>query len=154
MQGQKTQANGPRRPGRHREKSIIRRSPVWIPLAREIGHLFSGLACFDDLSCITSLYDWRKLERVNGIEPSSSAWKAVALPLSYTRKCQNFWQISWSPSCCPPSGPPAGRISILLRALSFACLGSSYPSLRVRASRPSKAIGAKGRVHNNEGTLS
>ena len=25
------------------------------------------------------------LERVNGIEPSSSAWKAVALPLSYTR---------------------------------------------------------------------
>ena len=27
----------------------------------------------------------RKLERVKGIEPSSSAWKAVALPLSYTR---------------------------------------------------------------------
>ena len=27
-----------------------------------------------------------RLERVNGIEPSSSAWKAVALPLSYTRK--------------------------------------------------------------------
>jgi hypothetical protein len=26
-----------------------------------------------------------KLERVKGIEPSSSAWKAVALPLSYTR---------------------------------------------------------------------
>src|SRR5262245_31940916 len=28
----------------------------------------------------------RRLERVNGIEPSSSAWKAVALPLSYTRE--------------------------------------------------------------------
>ena len=27
----------------------------------------------------------RRLERVKGIEPSSSAWKAVALPLSYTR---------------------------------------------------------------------
>jgi hypothetical protein len=27
----------------------------------------------------------RMLERVKGIEPSSSAWKAVALPLSYTR---------------------------------------------------------------------
>jgi hypothetical protein len=27
----------------------------------------------------------KRLERVNGIEPSSSAWKAVALPLSYTR---------------------------------------------------------------------
>lgn len=26
-----------------------------------------------------------ELERVEGIEPSSSAWKAVALPLSYTR---------------------------------------------------------------------
>src|SRR5690606_8493846 len=26
------------------------------------------------------------LERVKGIEPSSSAWKAVALPLSYTRE--------------------------------------------------------------------
>jgi hypothetical protein len=26
-----------------------------------------------------------KMERVKGIEPSSSAWKAVALPLSYTR---------------------------------------------------------------------
>jgi hypothetical protein len=26
------------------------------------------------------------LERVSGIEPPSSAWKAVALPLSYTRE--------------------------------------------------------------------
>jgi hypothetical protein len=30
----------------------------------------------------------RGLERVKGIEPSSSAWKAVALPLSYTRLIQ------------------------------------------------------------------
>ena len=28
----------------------------------------------------------RKLERVKGIEPSRPAWKAGALPLSYTRK--------------------------------------------------------------------
>jgi len=28
---------------------------------------------------------YRKLERVKGIEPSSSAWEAAALPLSYTR---------------------------------------------------------------------
>ena len=27
----------------------------------------------------------KTLERVKGIEPSSSAWKAIALPLSYTR---------------------------------------------------------------------
>jgi hypothetical protein len=31
------------------------------------------------------------MERVKGIEPSSSAWKAIALPLSYTR---------FAPSCC------------------------------------------------------
>jgi hypothetical protein len=29
--------------------------------------------------------DTCEVERVKGIEPSSSAWKAVALPLSYTR---------------------------------------------------------------------
>jgi hypothetical protein len=28
----------------------------------------------------------KKLERVKGIEPSSLAWEAKALPLSYTRK--------------------------------------------------------------------
>jgi hypothetical protein len=28
------------------------------------------------------------MARVKGIEPSSSAWKAVALPLSYTRGAQ------------------------------------------------------------------
>jgi hypothetical protein len=32
----------------------------------------------------------KTLERVNGIEPSSSAWKAVALPLSYTRAARVF----------------------------------------------------------------
>jgi hypothetical protein len=34
------------------------------------------------------------LERVKGIEPSSSAWEAAALPLSYTRiasSCQPLW---------------------------------------------------------------
>jgi hypothetical protein len=33
----------------------------------------------------------RKVERVKGIEPSSSAWKAVALPLSYTRLFDSFF---------------------------------------------------------------
>src|SRR6201996_8107262 len=28
----------------------------------------------------------RRLERVDGIEPTSSAWKAAALPLCYTRR--------------------------------------------------------------------
>jgi hypothetical protein len=30
-------------------------------------------------------HKWLVLERVKGIEPSYSAWKAAALPLSYTR---------------------------------------------------------------------
>jgi hypothetical protein len=30
----------------------------------------------------------KSLERVKGIEPSYSAWKAAALPLSYTRARQ------------------------------------------------------------------
>lgn len=30
------------------------------------------------------------MERVEGIEPSSSAWKAVALPLSYTRIAYSY----------------------------------------------------------------
>src|SRR5262245_4650366 len=33
-----------------------------------------------------SLRSRRRLERVKGIEPSYSAWKAAALPLSYTRE--------------------------------------------------------------------
>jgi len=32
----------------------------------------------------------RKLERVQGIEPWYSAWKAAALPLSYTRVGQRY----------------------------------------------------------------
>jgi hypothetical protein len=31
------------------------------------------------------IFAMEKLERVKGIEPSYSAWKAAALPLSYTR---------------------------------------------------------------------
>lgn len=38
-----------------------------------------------DLSPISPGRTLKSLERVKGIEPSSSAWKAVALPLSYTR---------------------------------------------------------------------
>jgi hypothetical protein len=32
----------------------------------------------------------KTLERVKGIEPSYSAWKAAALPLSYTRDFNDF----------------------------------------------------------------
>ena len=44
----------------------------------------------------------RGLERVKGIEPSSSAWKAVALPLSYTRLLPSgsITQPSQAPNPC------------------------------------------------------
>jgi hypothetical protein len=32
----------------------------------------------------------KALERVKGIEPSYSAWKAAALPLSYTRTAEHW----------------------------------------------------------------
>ena len=31
------------------------------------------------------------LERVAGIEPASSAWKAEVLPLNYTRRLKTWW---------------------------------------------------------------
>ena len=33
---------------------------------------------------------FKRIRTVKGIGSSSSAWKAVALPLSYTRKCPKF----------------------------------------------------------------
>ena len=39
-----------------------------------------------------------RLERVKGIEPSSSAWKAVARPLSYTRLSLHFFPPNMSNS--------------------------------------------------------
>lgn len=37
-------------------------------------------------------FRWK--ERVKGIEPSSLAWKAIALPLSYTRGLSHYWRMS------------------------------------------------------------
>ena len=37
--------------------------------------------------CSIQLSYWHSMERVKGIEPSQPAWKAGALPLSYTRDC-------------------------------------------------------------------
>ena len=54
----------------------------------------SNKMALEQQSCRNGLSEWKpltwrkslkRLERVKGIEPSSSAWKAVALPLSYTR---------------------------------------------------------------------
>ena len=60
-----------------------------------------------------------KVERVKGIEPSSSAWKAVALPLSYTRIATVFGKLSSNRkydrrntpvSPCAAASAPAARL--------------------------------------------
>jgi hypothetical protein len=42
------------------------------------------------LACWNAANALKRLERVKGIEPSYSAWKAAALPLSYTRETRRF----------------------------------------------------------------
>jgi hypothetical protein len=39
---------------------------------------------------LISFINFEKVERVAGIEPAYSAWKAAALPLSYTRGDRSF----------------------------------------------------------------
>ena len=41
------------------------------------------------------MLEQQKLERVKGIEPSYSAWKAAALPLSYTRFFSDLCHSQW-----------------------------------------------------------
>src|ERR1043165_3499222 len=67
----------------------------------------------------------RRVERVKGIEPSSSAWKAVSLPLSYTRL------IRLLPSSCSGGGVPP-EAARNLRQSSLA-LRASENTLRCRA---------------------
>jgi hypothetical protein len=50
------------------------------------------------------------VERVKGIEPSSSAWKAVALPLSYTRLFDSF-SLQTSHARLSPSGTAVAAFS-------------------------------------------
>ncbi len=60
-----------------------------------------------------------KMERVKGIEPSSSAWEAAALPLSYTRL-----------RGCRANSPGAGLASIAfayLRGEHFQHAGKRLP---------------------------
>ena len=48
------------------------------------------------------------MERVKGIEPSRPAWKAGALPLSYTRKLKK-WSEQQDSNLRPP-GPKPGAL--------------------------------------------
>jgi hypothetical protein len=55
----------------------------------------------------------KELERVKGIEPSYSAWKAAALPLSYTRVATDHLSRRISRLNLPR--PPMGRLKDLNR---------------------------------------
>jgi hypothetical protein len=57
------------------------------------------------------------MERVKGIEPSCTAWKAVALPLSYTRT-KSFGALRFELRINPPKG--------LVMAVSLCPVFSSY----------------------------
>jgi hypothetical protein len=51
----------------------------------------------------------KTLERVKGIEPSYSAWKAAALPLSYTRaRGINYHAVRAASTAMPPRSPVPG----------------------------------------------
>ena len=58
------------------------------------------------------------MERVKGIEPSCTAWKAVALPLSYTRTDKPFGALRFELRINPPKG--------LVIAVSLCPVFSSY----------------------------
>ena len=61
-------------------------------------------------------------ERVKGIEPSPPAWKAGALPLSYTRRSIPYYI-------------GAGPVRTLVRHAVFPCVGSRLPRLSAGRSR-------------------
>src|SRR5258706_5386579 len=86
----------------------------------------------------------KRLERVKGIEPSSSAWKAVALPLSYTRELAVCIR-------CRPSSPRLRRAVFALKvglpslriAVRLRCCAASAGTRRSR-SKPAEALAEAG----------
>jgi hypothetical protein len=63
--------------------AILRSKSVRI--RRRLDEVFPNFSQFRKLPSTNSSNLLILLERVKGIEPSYSAWKAAALPLSYTR---------------------------------------------------------------------
>ena len=104
----------------------------------------------------------RRMERVKGIEPSYSAWKAAALPLSYTRvpaampgHRHGFEQVAQTgdaskrrvrrstplaPAACDISGPPSlarmKRCVPRVGALALGFSGAESPSPQTRNPKP------------------
>ena len=78
-----------------------------------------------------------ELERVVGIEPTSSAWKAEVLPLNYTRQLAHHPHPATLELPAPtlstghPTRPPVNKISWIFTALS----DSQHP-VRLQAFNP------------------
>ena len=96
-------------------KRSLRGSAHWSGFAKASG---------DNLHCCAS----RRLERVKGIEPSSSAWKAVALPLSYTREAATFRTIR--PTCQDGATDSWAKVGLPTEAARIILAGPPSPRLR------------------------
>src|SRR5262245_45511308 len=95
-----------------------------------------------DLPVRSCRYRCEDLERVKGIEPSSSAWKAVALPLSYTRTRSSLHTKDRRPAL---ANRLARRGASTIERLRRACL-----RLTSRSAERAKA-GGGGRTRTYEG---
>src|SRR5262245_31385480 len=95
-----------------------------------------------DLPVRSCRYRCEDLERVKGIEPSSSAWKAVALPLSYTRTRSSLHTKDRRPAI---ANRLARRRASTIKRLRRACL-----RLTSRSADRAKA-GGGGRTRTYEG---
>jgi hypothetical protein len=73
----------------------------------------------------------KTLERVKGIEPSYSAWKAAALPLSYTRARGINYHAATSASTAMRRVGPAGLVPRDAHRLCRACPLTSAESLPI-----------------------
>ncbi len=81
-------------------------------------------------------------ERVKGIEPSSSAWKAIALPLSYTRNYLSPAHVLWASSRALSrtfAGQPAS-LRFVSSGLSLHPRHPLHPARRV----PSRSVTVSG----------
>src|SRR5262245_54053593 len=97
-----------------------------------------------DLQLRSCRYRREDLERVKGIEPSSSAWKAVALPLSYTRTRNSLHTKDRRPTLADRL---ARRRASTIKRLRRASL---RPRLASRSAEGAKA-GGGGRTRTYEG---
>ena len=79
------------RAGIAKEGSALPRSPQEPEQVRFLGSLGAGIArdalpFLARLKTRSKLRFWPHSERVTGVEPASTAWEAVVLPMNYTRK--------------------------------------------------------------------